>query len=235
MGNPFAKASKESGTLARVLMAGPSGTGKTYSALQVASALGKVALIDTEFGSAKKYGDKFNFDCVELYGGYTTEALIENINAAVENKYSALIIDSFSHFWEGDGGILEFVDIEKAGEAKNNMNAWGKASPKWRQQIAAMLRAPIHLIVTCRTKNAVEATNVNGRMQVKSVGTKVVQREGFEYELDLVANFRIEDGLNLCHIEKTRCSDLHGQTFKNLNSDHLLPYFKWLGIISETK
>lgn len=185
MSNPFQKATKAEGSYARVAIQGPAGCGKTFSALLLASSFGKVAMIDTEFGSARKYSDVFDFDVVELHGNYTTANLIQSIEAAVANQYNCLIVDSFSHFWEGDKGILEQADIASEKMGGNTMRGWSVASPQWRKQMAALLGAPIHIIVCMRTKNNFEMSqDERGRMKVQVVGTKPVQRDGIDYELE---------------------------------------------------
>src|SRR5690242_19965331 len=107
-------------------LVGPSGSGKTYTALKIATNLvpsGKVALIDTERGSASKYAKLFKFDVLELRN-YHPEAYIKAIKAAADNGYDVLIIDSLSHAWNGDGGVLSIVD-KKGGR----FDAWKDVTP----------------------------------------------------------------------------------------------------------
>ena len=95
----FKKATKK-GQKARIAIFGPSGAGKTFSALSIATGLGdKIAVIDTERGTASKYSDRFNFDVVDLETR-TIEKYIEFIREADKAEYDVLIIDSLSHAWQ---------------------------------------------------------------------------------------------------------------------------------------
>src|SRR5690606_31598618 len=106
----FKKAERKQARL-RLALAGPSGSGKTYSALQMAKGLGsKIAVIDTEHGSASLYADAAEFDVMELHAPYSPERYVEAIQAAEAAGYDVLIIDSYSHEWTGPGGCLEIND-----------------------------------------------------------------------------------------------------------------------------
>ncbi|MCX8017657.1 MAG: ATP-binding protein, partial [Rhodocyclaceae bacterium] len=105
----FAKASKRQAKL-RLAIAGPSGSGKTYSALAVASGIGgRIAVVDTEHGSASLYADRFDFDVFEMTPPFAPERFVEAIQAAAK-AYDVLIIDSITHEWMGEGGILDIHD-----------------------------------------------------------------------------------------------------------------------------
>lgn len=89
-------------------LAGPAKSGKTLSALRVAKGLGgKIVLIDTENKRALHYADKFDFHHIDFQPPYTPVRYIEAINAAIAAKANVVIVDSASHEWEGEGGILE--------------------------------------------------------------------------------------------------------------------------------
>jgi hypothetical protein len=133
---------------------GPSGSGKTYSALLVAQGLGgRIALLDTERGSGSLYADLCAYDVAELTPPFDPARYVKAIQGAAEAGYDVLIIDSLTHAWAGEGGILEFVD--RATQAvKNNFAAWREASPKHNALVDAMLGAPLHIIATIRSKTA---------------------------------------------------------------------------------
>ena len=102
----FKKAERKRAKL-RLALSGPSGSGKTYGALQIAKGLGgKIAVLDTERGSASLYSDTVDFDVVELGPPYEPERFIEVMDAAAKAGYEVLIIDSITHEWKGAGGIL---------------------------------------------------------------------------------------------------------------------------------
>lgn len=207
--NPFKRATKSQAKLRMALM-GPSGSGKTFTSLSVASALGRVAVIDTEHGSASKYGDRFIFDVLELTE-YHPQNYIDAIKAAGEaGDYDVLVIDSLSHAWNGSGGVLEIVDkAAKRSDAKNTFAAWRDATPLHNALVEALLAAPLHLITTMRSKTEyVLERDERGKMTPRKVGLAPVQREGMEYEFDVVAEMDMQ---NTLMITKTRIPKLTGK------------------------
>lgn len=210
--NPFKRATKSQAKLRMAIM-GPSGSGKTYTSLSVAAALAsatsKVAVIDTEHGSASKYGDKFTFDVLEL-SDYHPQQYIDAIHAAGEGSYDVLVIDSLSHAWNGAGGVLEIVDrAARRSDSKNTFAAWRDATPLHNQLVEALLSVPLHLITTMRSKTEyVLERDERGKMTPRKVGLAPVQREGMEYEFDVVAEM---DMKNTLYVTKTRISRLAGK------------------------
>lgn len=204
----FRKATKAQLKL-RMALIGPAGSGKTYSALNIAQHLGKrIAVIDTEHGSASKYAGLFAFDVVEL-DSFHPQNYIAGIQAAEQAGYDVLIIDSLSHAWMGKDGALELVDrAAKRSLSGNSFAAWRDVTPLHNQLIEAMLGARLHLIVTMRSKmEYVQDKDEKGRTQIRKVGLQPVQRDGLEYEFDVVADLDTE---NTFIVGKTRCPQLTG-------------------------
>lgn len=204
--NPFKRATKSQAKLRMALM-GPSGSGKTFTALSVAQALGSVAVIDTEHGSASKYGDRFTFDVLELTD-YHPQQYIDAIRAAGEaGSYDVLVIDSLSHAWSGSGGVLEIVDqAAKKSDSKNTFAAWRDATPLHNQLVEALLAAPLHLIVTMRSKTEyVLERDERGKMTPRKVGLAPIQRVGMEYEFDVIGEMDMQ---NMLTVGKTRIPKL---------------------------
>lgn len=187
----FTKAVRKKAKL-RLALTGPSGSGKTYGALLIAKGLGgKIAVIDTEHGSASLYDHLCEFDVLELTPPYSPERYIAAIKAAEKAGYETLIIDSTTHEWSGSGGCLEIN--EQTAQAKfrgNTWSAWNDTTPRHRAFIDAMLQADMHVIATGRSKTETAQTEDNGKKKVVKLGMKTEQRDGFEYEftavLDLV-------------------------------------------------
>jgi hypothetical protein len=204
----FAKATKKK-QRARVALMGPPGSGKTYTALTIGKELGgRIAVIDTERGSASKYsGDVAEFDVAELDGTYSPKAYVAAIRAAADAGYDVLVIDSLSHAWEGAGGILSQVD-QKGGR----FDAWKDMDPQLRGLIDAILTYPGHVIATLRvaTDWVVEQVERKGRMtsEPRKVGLKPKFKDGLEYEFDVVG---ILDDHNVLTVTKSRCSALAGE------------------------
>lgn len=171
----------------KVAITGPSGSGKTYSSLCLAQGMGgKVAVIDTENGSASLYADKFEFDVLEIAPPYTIEKYIESIRAAVNAKYDVLIIDSLTHAWAGEGGLLEQKEQLDSRSKSNSYTNWGTITKKHEAFKAAILHSPIHIVATMRSKQDYVIENVNGKNVPRKVGMAPVQRDGMEYEFTTV-------------------------------------------------
>lgn len=225
----FTPATRE-GSFARIALAGPSGSGKTWTALTTARELSdRVAVIDTERGSAKKYAgdDGFTFDVLELTH-FDPRDLVKALAVAGAAGYGCVVVDSLSHFWMGSGGMLEQVDnAAKRSYGGNSFGGWKEARPLERQMIEALLAYPGHVLVTMRTKTEwVLETNARGRQEPKRIGTKPEQREGIEYEFDLVADMDLEHNLV---VSKSRIQPLADAVVKRPDGDFGQQVLKWLG------
>jgi hypothetical protein len=167
----------------RLGLAGPSGSGKTMSALKVAKGIGgPVCLIDTERGSGDLYANLYDYSVISLEPPFKPETLIEAIHAAEKQGFSVIIIDSLSHFWSDEGGILDQADKMQS-SGKNRFTLWADLTPQHRRLVNAMLNSPKHIIGTMRSKQeyAME-TDDKGKASVKKLGLAPVQREGMEFE-----------------------------------------------------
>jgi hypothetical protein len=206
----FQKATKKQ-SRARIALMGPAGSGKTWNALELAVALvgpeGKIAVADSERGSASKYSDRFEFDVNDLESS-GPEVYIDAVQAAQAGGYDVLIIDSWSHAWMGKDGILERVD-KKGGFSGGG---WRDMTPQHNRMVDAILSARLHVIVTLRVKTEyVVEKNDKGKQVPRKVGLAPVQKDGVEYEFDVVGML---DEHNNIEITKTRCSALHGRVFQ---------------------
>jgi hypothetical protein len=181
----FTKAARQRVFL-KLGMTGPTGSVKTFSANLLAAGLangGRIALLDTENQSASLYADRFKFDVLNIDPPFTESKFIEGIKAAVQNGYSVLIIDSFSHAWQG---VLDY----KAGlDAKggNSYVNWNKAGAKFNDVLSAVLQSKIHVIACMRSKmDYVLEPDSKGRMSPRRVGLAPIMRDGIEYEFAVV-------------------------------------------------
>lgn len=190
----FGKAMRKKAKL-RLALTGPSGSGKTYGALNIAVGLGgKIAVIDTERGSASLYSHLAEFDVLELDPPYTPERFIEAVRAAERAGYDVLIIDSITHEWSGVGGCLELVDeIARAKYKGNSWSAWNDITPRHRAFLDSLLRSPLHIVATARSKTETAQAEENGRKKVVKLGMKAEQRDGVEYEFTTVLDI-VHDG-----------------------------------------
>ena len=210
----FEKAAREKSRL-RLAIEGAAGSGKTMSALKLASGLGgKIALIDTEVGSASLYADKFDFDVLELTAPFTPERFTEAIKVAEKEGYDIVIVDSITPEWQGEGGCLEIQN--KLG---GKYTDWAKVTPRHNKFIASILGSKIHVIVTCRTK-AVYNYDENSKKVTKQ-GTAPIQREGLDFELTVVFSVNenhmataTKDRTSLFDGKDHVISDVTGRTLK---------------------
>lgn len=199
----FKKAQK-SKTRARIAIIGPSGSGKSYTALTIAKALGKkIAVIDTERGSASKYaGDVADFDVCEL-ADFAPKTYIAAMRDAAAAGYDVIVIDSLSHAWMGKGGILEQKDKSGSG-----FDGWRKLTPLHNEFVEAILSYPGHVVATLRVKTEyVIEKDANGKSVPRKVGLAPVQRDGIEFEFDIVADM---DADNTWRTSKSRCPAING-------------------------
>lgn len=171
----------------KLAITGPSGSGKTYSALRLATGIGgKIAVIDTENGSASLYSDRFNFDVLELSAPYSVEKYSQAIRNAVEAGYDIVIIDSISHQWRGEGGILNKKE-QLDSRGGNSFTNWAKLTPEQEKFVAELLHSNIHLIATIRSKQEYAMSqDEKGKARVQKMGLAPIQREGMEYEFTTV-------------------------------------------------
>jgi hypothetical protein len=211
---------------------GPAGSGKTYTALKVATHLGKrVALIDTERSSACTYAGDFKFDVCEL-DDHHPRTYIDAIEAAASAGYEVLIIDSLSHAWAGRGGALELVD-KAAARSKGNssFSAWRDVTPLHNELLDAILSSPCHVIATLRAKMAyTQEQDSKGRTQIRKVGLAPVQRDGVEYEFDIVGDMDTDHNLV---ITKSRCSQLADAVINRPGEELALELARWVGAAAE--
>ncbi|MEV0090389.1 AAA family ATPase [Streptomyces sp. NPDC050738] len=228
----FAPATRETAK-ARIALQGPGGSGKTKTALRMAEGLaagGPIGVVDTERGSALKYApvpgrpDIESHEFAHLPMAFCSpENLIAAVKAAEEARLAVLILDSWSHFWAGKGGLLARVDQEakKPGHFGGSYTAWAPVNDLEQDMLDALLGFPGHVIVTMRTKNDYE---MEGK-KVTKVGVKTIQREGAEYEFDVVMDMVKGTGT----VTKTRYTPLDNVTLHHPGEDFAETILEQLG------
>lgn len=200
-------------------LVGASGSGKTFSALRLATGLGgKIAVLDTENGSADLYADRFEYDTCTIQAPFTVERYREVINLAVRGGYNVLVMDSLSHAWAGAGGLLEQKDaLDRRGG--NQFANWQPITQQQEQFKAAILEAPIHIIGTMRAKADYVIDEAGGKKTPRKVGLAAIQRDGMEYELSVVFMLSADtiavtdkDRTNLFRGHNAQLTEEHGQS-----------------------
>jgi len=166
-------------------------------------------VIDTERGSASKYASRFEFDVLDMQPPFSPAVYVNAIKAAEGEGYDILIIDSLTHAWSGTGGALEMVDnATKRSQSGNSYYAWRDVTPQHTALIDAITASRCHVIATMRSKTEyVIEKSERGKDSPRKVGMAPIQREGMEYEFDIVAEMNIE---NEMVVQKSRCEALAG-------------------------
>ncbi len=224
----FQKAIKRNAKL-RLSIQGPSGSGKTYTALSIATNLnaGKVAVVDTEHGSASKYADLFDFDVMELKAPYHPDNYVNAIAEAAKAGYGVVVLDSLTHAWKGEGGILELVtEIAKRKYGGNTYAAWNDATPIQKRLIESIVGSSIHVIATMRSKmEYVQEKDERGKSSIRKVGMAPEQRDDMPYEFDVVLDMNTD---NEAIVSKTRCPELTGKLIAKPGKQVAETLAKWL-------
>lgn len=233
--NTFTRATKRQSYL-RLALEGPAGYGKTYTALVVATTLapGKVAFLDTEAGSASKYADLFEFDVIEMNPPFHPDRAVAAIKDAEAAGYGAVICDSLSHFWTGEGGLLEVVDqIARTKYRNDSHRAWNDAGVIQQALVDAVLRSKLHVLAAMRTKkDYVRETYTDPKTgaektRIRAAGTKTIQRDEFDYEFDIVGRFDVP---TMMAIVKSRCAALPPETVvEKPGAEFVATLAEWLG------
>ena len=193
------------GKAIRISVDGPTDSGKSLTSLQVAATLakraprgnGRFAVIDTENGESLWYADKFDFDVHIWKGPYSPDRLVDAIDSTVALGYSAIVIDSTSHFWSAGGGVLDIADRSR--------NSWAEASPAYSRMVEAIVNCPIDLVATVRSKMK---HLVNDEGVPFPVGMGQIQRDEFVYEFSMALQM---DRDHTARVVKGRFDDFSGR------------------------
>ncbi|MFL5739623.1 MAG: AAA family ATPase [Flavisolibacter sp.] len=168
----------------RLGLSAVSGAGKTYSAILIAKGLcgdlSKVALIDTENGSADLYAHLGDFNVLPLTAPFTPERYIEAIRSCEKAGMEVIIVDSISHEWDGKGGCLEIVE-----SLGGKYQDWARVTPRHQAFLEAILHSPCHMITTVRRKQDYEMIKDGNKVKIEKAGLREITREGYEYELTI--------------------------------------------------
>lgn len=226
------KKAKREKIYVKIALMSPSGGGKSYSALRLATGMAneiekqsgqrpKILLANTEQKRGYYYANEFDYDIVDIDAPHNPEKYVDLINFAVEKGYGILIIDSSSHEWEGKGGCLELHQ-----QAGGTYQAWGKVTPRHDRFIEAIADSPIHTIATMRGKDQYEIEkDEKGKTNVKKLGVGAKQREGFEYEF--TCTFLIDQKTHLAEVQKDNTHIFENDIATLLSETHGEKIIKW--------
>ena len=155
-------------------LVGGTGSGKTYTAMRLASGIsgGKpFAVIDTENRRALHYADQFKFHHAELREPFTPDSYAEAILAADAAGYPVIVVDSGSHVWAGDGGMLDMQEAEfqrMGGRDTVKMSSWIKPKRQHKKMVSKLLQLRAHLILCLRAEEKIEMVKEDGKMIVRA-------------------------------------------------------------------
>jgi hypothetical protein len=241
---------------ARFAFVGPTGSGKTFTLLQLAHMLApgstpanpKIALIDTENRSASLYANRFPpFKTMKWRPPYDLDRLRDTIRYAdgtgpkpgttgqfIAQPFEVIAIDSFTHWWKGEGGALDEVDAAaKRNRSGNSYTAWEGVTPKLRAVLDAMLWSPAHIIVTMRSAMSYtleEYTDGQGNKKTRPTkqGLAPEMRAGVEYEFTVVADMSLPD--HDLAVTKSRCDVIDSLVVRkaDIAEKVLRPFAEWL-------
>lgn len=174
-----------------IALAGSSGSGKTYSAIRLARGLvgdkGKVAVIDTEAGRALHYADRFDFDHLDMKPPFSPQAYHGAIEAAENAGYGAIIIDSMSHEWAGDGGCQDMHDEaheKMGGMDTTSILAWRGPKTEHKRMISRLLQSRSHLIFCLRAEEKIKfSKDKNGKTVIEPAGWMPTCEKNFMFEM----------------------------------------------------
>ena len=174
----------------KIGLQGCAGSGKTYSSLLLASGLtngdfSKVAIIDTESGSADLYAHLGKYNVLSLTPPFTPEAYILAIGVCEKAGMEVIILDSISHCWD------ELLDFH-SNLVGNSFTNWAKVTPRQKAFVDKILQAKAHIIATMRTKTDYVLNQKDGKYIPEKVGLKAIQRDGVDYEFTLVFDIDIK-------------------------------------------
>lgn len=159
-------------------LSGGTGSGKTFSAMRLAKGMSRgkpFCVIDTENGRASHYADQFVFDVLDLRAPFTPDAYTQAIAAADKANYPVIVVDSMSHVWAGDGGVLDWQEAELGRMAKDDwqrreackMAAWIKPKMAHKHMMQTLLQVKAHLILCFRAEEKIEMVKVGGKLEVR--------------------------------------------------------------------
>lgn len=160
-------------------LAGPSGGGKTRSAIALARGLagddGRIILIDTENGRSQMYADIAPpWEWLDFHAPFTPERYVQALTAAEQQNPAVIVLDSISHEYDGQGGMNDIVETylqQHAGDDERKRSslsfaAWAEAKNRHKRLVTAILRLRCHLIVCMRAQDKIELVkNSKGKLE----------------------------------------------------------------------
>jgi hypothetical protein len=203
-----------------ISLAGASGSGKTFSALELATGLspsGKIGFLDTEARRALHYADRFTFMHADMKPPFPPEKFIEGIRAAEDAGMEVVVIDSASHEYDGEGGIMDWADQLAEGTPKpgienprkpNDGDGWKdwliKPVPSpgnWKEpklahkkMMNALLQLRCHVIFCLRADEKIRiippSAETKWKTAIEPMGWTPICEKRFQFEMTMSLTLR---------------------------------------------
>ena len=178
---------------------GPPRSGKTYTALRIARGMvgpkGRIGMLDTESGRARLYSDKVEggFVVGELTPPYTPRRYLEAIEEFLRYGVDILVVDSFSHCWEGPGGVLEMADQAEE-HGRKGLQKWLAPKRDYKKLVSFLLSTRLHMILCSRAKQPIVETVVDGQKTLLTQPWEPIQDKRLKYEMTIVVPMTLDGG-----------------------------------------
>lgn len=240
----FQKARREQVRI-KINIAGPAGSGKTMSSLLLGYGLiraehpdwteeqiwDSICVCDSECGSASLYvGAQVgpttigSYNVINLAPPFTAQSYMDAIHMAEQHHMSVIIVDSLSHVWGGEGGLLD-EQGKIAARTGNSYTSWRTISPQYTKLVDTILQSTSHIITCVRAKMEYQQVkNDQGKTQVKALGMGLQLREGYEYEVSV--NFMLDND-HVANASKDRTGLFDGKYF-TIDANTGATLFRWL-------
>jgi hypothetical protein len=217
----------------KIALMAPSGGGKSYGSLRLASGMlsrlkelgqegnGRILVLNTESTRGRYYANEFQYDIYDVMAPHEPEKYVQLIEEAVNAGYPIVIMDSTSHEWEGKGGCLELHN-----RFGGTYQAWAKVTPRHDKFLMAIADSPIHIIATMRGKDQyIMETQENSKTSVKKIGVGAKQRDGFEYEFTVT--FTVDQKSNMSTVQKDNTHLFENEGEVKLSEEHGRRIIDW--------
>lgn len=203
------KQAVQAGSKLRILLSGASSSGKTYTALRLATGIadvvgGDIIFIDTENKRALHYADDFKFQHMQFDEPFGSDDYVEALVSAIDQNPAVVIVDSMSHEHEGPGGMIDahakVVHRMSGGDYKKaervQMLAWREPKAARRRLLNKLVRLDAHLILCFRagTKAKPGKDANTGKSKIIDQGFTSIGGTEFVYEMDI--GFLLMPGCN---------------------------------------
>lgn len=222
----------------KVMISSPSGGGKTMGALLMARGLcdawNQICIIDTENKSGALYvgsvvdGVKIGkYKTIILQAPYTVGRYVQAMEMAEKAGIRVIIIDSLSHAWTAEGGLLDLhTKITAASRSGNSYTAWKDVTPLHAKLIERIQTCSMHVILTARSKMEHTLEKTDKGTAPKKVGMGIIFRDGIEYEVSIA--FEIDQASHVAQVTKDRTMVFADSPYMTLSVDTGKQIRAWL-------